>query len=664
MSGEAALSFAITVLANGLWQAALLALAAWLVLRLAKNANATTRHAVLVAALLGSIALPVVTTAFDAATRPPRASAVPAWHEGTGAATARAPQLEPADGAGARTPAMAPAALPGAGIARPRVQLPRAAILVILGLWLSGALLLLIRLAVSLLHLERLKRDALPLPIADRERLERWESIAKGQRDVRLCRSTEISVPIAVGIFDAMILIPERLLADLPADDLDRILLHELAHLRRGDDWVNALERIAEAALFFNPAIRWIVRQLDLEREVACDDWVLERRSEALPYAQCLVKLVEGVAWPHRAVTAPGVFVTRRSISIRIERLLAKQRDVRLRISIAPLAAVSAIALVACVAGSYVSPSLAAALPDTPPTAPLWSALPPPVAPAASARVKLRGGPAQRAQAMPEARAADRAAHAAAAPAAAAPAPHRSMDSAAVVPAPASPGLHSSGAGARRVTVTTQATTSETQHLKHVVESQVAALSAEANATPAPAMTGEDYIAEMASAGYTNLSVDDLIRLKSLGVSAQYVRDMHAAGFGHPSVDEIARLRALGVTPDYAREMRAQFDALSADQVAKMRALGVTPSYVADLKAAGCTGLTADGVSGMRAVGVDAAFVRSLARAGYANLSAEQYARLRAVGVDEEFLRRLAAHGFHGLSLDDLVRLKTSGALE
>src|SRR5260370_41857977 len=97
-----------------------------------------------------------------------------------------------------------------------------------------------------------------------------------------------------------MIMIPDRLLEELPAEDVDRVLLHELAHLRRADDWFNALERVTEALLFFNPAVRWIVRQLDVEREVAYDDWVLERRSEALPYAQCLVNLVQGAAWPHR----------------------------------------------------------------------------------------------------------------------------------------------------------------------------------------------------------------------------------------------------------------------------------------------------------------------------------------------------------------------------
>ncbi len=81
-----------------------------------------------------------------------------------------------------------------------------------------------------------------------------------------------------------MILVPDRLLEELAPDDIDSIVLHELAHLRRGDDWINAVERIAQAALFFSPGILWLVSQLDLEREVACDDWVLQQ-NKALPYA-------------------------------------------------------------------------------------------------------------------------------------------------------------------------------------------------------------------------------------------------------------------------------------------------------------------------------------------------------------------------------------------
>ena len=333
-------------------------------MRAVPGASATTRHAVLVAALVGAIVLPVVTTAAAFVHWAPAqtvATLSPSVALPRGATQHEPPPVSshvklpaqhvPVEAAQAPRPSVVPL--------RPHVTLPALLIAGLAIAWAVCALALVVRLVLSLLYLERLKRDALPLPLEYRARLERWDEAGKGTRDVRLCRSADITVPIAVGIFDAMILLPEHLLEELPPEDLDRVLLHELAHLRRGDDWINAFERVAEAIFFFNPGIRWIVRQLDVEREVACDDWVLGRRTDALPYAQCLVKLVESVAWPHQPMVAPGVFVTRRAISIRIERLLVKQRDVRLRVSLGPLSAVAAVAIAVCLLGAYVAPSIA-----------------------------------------------------------------------------------------------------------------------------------------------------------------------------------------------------------------------------------------------------------------------------------------------------------------
>ncbi len=691
-------TFVLTVLANGLWQAALLAGAAWLVLRIAPGASATTRHAVLVAALIGAIVLPVVTTAAafvrPATTQPATTAAI----EGT-KPIEYVPQQRVAVRAPAhviqRTPSIASATAaletkPAVAPLRPHVTLPPLVVTVLATLWAVCAVALVVRLVLSLLYLERLKRDALPLSIEYRTRLERWDEAGKGTRDVRLCRSPEVTVPIAVGIFDAMILIPERLLEELPAEDLDRVLLHELAHLRRGDDWINALERVAEALFFFNPAIRWIVRQLDVEREVACDDWVLGRRSEALPYAQCLVKLVESIAWPHQPMVAPGVFVTRRSLSIRIERLLAKQRDVRLRISLGPLSAVAAVVVAVCLLGAYVAPSIAASALSannaTNGTTPLVShARDVSRAPAQAASPhKWHSTPAVVAQASPQ------------------PTPVPSTEPAAT-PVPSPGPSHAAGASAAvrsRVAVST-ATKLQTTIVQHETATLPSAIVAQttgeaASSTAAPstvAMSNGDYISEMAEAGYPNLSVDDLIRMKSLGVTPDFVRQMAAAGFTRPTVDQLVQMRALGlspeyvheirkifpnaplsdllsmkavgVTPDYVAELRAAgITPLTAENVRSMRAVGVTRDYIANMRSAGVTGLTGDSLRSMRAVGVDAAYLRELNAAGYSVHDAQTLTQLRAVGVDKAFIDSVHSHGFHNLTIDQLVRLRTSGVLD
>ena len=314
---DAVVRFVVAMLFNGLWEAALLALAAWIALRAMPNANATTRHAVLAAALFASLILPAATAWI--ATVQPSGDVAPASTVGALHSTGNA--RPPAIHASASTPAAAPATPTSVRAPwRPNLTLPRFLAVGLVALWLLGVVVVLARLIASLLYLERLKRDALPVPIEYRARLERWTRTTKGSRPVRLCRSSEIVIPIAVGLFDAMILVPDHLLEELEPKDVDAIVLHELAHLRRADDWINAVERLAQALLFFNPGIIWLVGQLDLEREVACDDWVL-LQDEALPYATCLAKVVETTIWPYRAMSAPGAFVTRRAMSVRIERL-------------------------------------------------------------------------------------------------------------------------------------------------------------------------------------------------------------------------------------------------------------------------------------------------------------------------------------------------------
>jgi len=160
-----------------------------------------------------------------------------------------------------------------------------------------------------------------------------------------------------------MILLPRGLVTSLDPKEIDQIALHELGHLRRNDDWTNALQRIACSFMFFNPAAWFVSRQLDLEREVACDDYVLRTTGAARSYAFCLTRIAEVTSWPQRGVAAPGVFITRRNISIRIERLLRSGRTIGS--SIAPeIAATVAVALVlVSVLLRTMTPSVAYTLP-------------------------------------------------------------------------------------------------------------------------------------------------------------------------------------------------------------------------------------------------------------------------------------------------------------
>jgi len=673
---DSATRFAIAMLLASLWQAPLFALAAWLVLRVQPNANATTRHSVLAAALFASLLLPVATATLATQHRATSASvtgdlalprsAVPYRPAKTSPSIPTATRI-PSNGAGSQL--VVPA------IERASLSIPRWIAFAFVAAWLAGAALVSARLTVSLLHLERLKRDALPLSIEYREGLTRWTAATKGTRNVRLCTSEEIDIPIAVGLFDAMILVPKHLLEELEPAEIDAIVLHELAHLRRSDDWFNAAERFTGALLFFNPAILWLAGQLDLEREVACDDWVLQQ-NDALPYATCLAKVAETAIWPHRPMTAPGAFVTRRGMSIRIERLLAKHRDVRIRTSFGPAGSTVAVLAVLGIVAALVSPSIAysvtAAQPNiaSAPTLTMSRTKTPTaqiprhataLVSATNVHVRPVRAPSHVAAALPHVAAAlphvaVALAHVAVAlPHVAVALPHVIVAAQTVALAHPAGHAHLAARSASSLDSISAANTTRIATNAQLPEARVQTV-AEANAP--------DYADELARVGYTHLTVDQLVSLKSVGVDADFIRELQRDGLGHPSVDELIRIRAVGIDPKYIATMRVRYgESLAIGDIEGMRATGVTPEYGASLSAAGLRNLNADRVQSLRAIGVTPDYVRGLVRAGYPDITVDQVQQLRALNIDGAFVERANAHGFHNLSVDQLIRLKVSGVL-
>ncbi len=356
----------IAILLNGLWQGALIAFLTWVALHIFRNANATTRYAVWSLALLAVLVVPVLTSlsrvSVETASATSSSSTAPVHHVFQQARShVAAVPVKTSNAAAAASSTAAHLSAPTF-----RIRVPEYIAPALFALWLLAALVILIRLVVAFLALERLKHDSLPLSVEYRDSMPRWMNALKGSRDVRICVSDAIEVPIAVGLFDSMVLLPSHLVHSLDPNEIDQISLHELGHLLRGDDWTNAVQRIASALLFFNPAVWFISRQMDVEREVACDDYVLQLTGQVRPYAFCLTKMAEMTAWPHRPMPAPGVFVTRKNISIRIERLLRTGRAIGS--GIAPSVAGSFVAALVAVfiVLRLMTPSIAFTAPATP----------------------------------------------------------------------------------------------------------------------------------------------------------------------------------------------------------------------------------------------------------------------------------------------------------
>jgi beta-lactamase regulating signal transducer with metallopeptidase domain len=239
-------------LLNTIVEGTAIALFAWILLRLRKGQSSSTRFAVWLAALATIAAMPL----FE------------------GSPLHRSVVL--------------------AGIMPSALHLPTAWALEIFSAWALIAGTGLARVALSFLRLRKIRRscsvvDPGSLQASTQKVLQDFGS----SRRVILLKSSHARVPAALGFFEPAIVLPAWSFQELAPAELNAVLLHELAHLQRWDDWTNLAQQILRAIFFFHPAVWLIGRGLSLEREMACDDFVLARTSDSRAYAQCLVSVAE-----------------------------------------------------------------------------------------------------------------------------------------------------------------------------------------------------------------------------------------------------------------------------------------------------------------------------------------------------------------------------------
>ncbi|ULQ54398.1 M56 family metallopeptidase [Flavihumibacter fluvii] len=111
------------------------------------------------------------------------------------------------------------------------------------------------------------------------------------KNSVQLWISDRIDTPMILGWLKPVILLPVTVINQLSPDQLEAILIHELAHIKRNDYFWNMLVALAEVVLYFNPFARWIINEIRVERENSCDDWVLQFPYQPEQYAHALLKL-------------------------------------------------------------------------------------------------------------------------------------------------------------------------------------------------------------------------------------------------------------------------------------------------------------------------------------------------------------------------------------
>ncbi|HYU41937.1 MAG TPA: M56 family metallopeptidase [Vicinamibacteria bacterium] len=471
----------------------------------------------------------------------------------------------------------------------------------IVALWCAGVLVLSIRYLGGWRLVQQMDKSA--RPILDGEvagRLARLLRRMRVSRPVRLLESTMVEVPTVVGWLRPAILLPAATMAGLTAEQLEAILAHELAHVRRYDYLASLLQSAVETILFYHPAVWWVSHRMRVERELCCDDEAVAACGNPIEYARALAGLEALRPAPRLAPAAAGG-----PLFERVARLVAAPSSHGVR------ASRGAAALLGCAA-------LALALMGV-----------------TTLRASVTGGQGEPEPAKRRAPATKQSPEA----------PTAATTTTPGRPSPPRP----SGTDSAPAANGDRAPSTRLVPVERLMEL------AGAGVTP-------DYVDGMAALGYPNLSWDQLIELRRQGVGPEYVRGLAQAGHPHLTPEQLVSLRTQGVSPDFVRGLAAEgLKDLSLSELLELRTQGVSPEYVRNLRAAGYADLSVTDLLAVRSNGVSPEDAMALRAMGYTDLSLGRLVGLRTMGVSAEYVRGLQAQGYKGLSAPMLIGLRSQG---
>jgi beta-lactamase regulating signal transducer with metallopeptidase domain len=570
-------------------------------------------------------------------------------------------------------------------------------------LWFVGVVLLSLRSAGGILLIERLRRKE-STPVTE-ELLALCLGLQRRMgltRMVRYCESLRLDAPAVAGWIRPVVLLPMSVVTGLTEAELEAVIAHELAHIRRYDALVNLFQVGVETLLFYHPAVWWLGKRVRVEREHCCDDEAVALCGSPVAYAHALTHMAESTAAPQLAMA-----INRSPLVARVARLLgahaaAEVRGASLSAGVLCLSAalLAGSALLGSVhhiqAAQMPAPALARKATEAPPA----QGAPVSAAPVAKASQPSESGVRPAAAATPE------------------PSPRLS-------PAPTAKPSPSPSSQASPAPKSWSFAYNVSQNL-NVAVNAISSVQAAAELTQEKAAEAnaakQSYIDSLNAAGLTDLSVDELISLKVQGITADYIRsmkdyiktkdgkldvdeligmkvqgitgdyvkEMKAATGQDVKADELIGLKVQGVTPEYVRQMHELGLKNDCDDIIGMKVQGVTPEYVKEMRAFGLKvdsddiiGMKVQGVTpayvkgfndigvhptsdeliGMKVQGVTPEYFKELKDAGF-KVDVDEVIGAKVQGVTPEFIAKVRSHGFKDLTLDKLIALKETGVFE
>lgn len=528
---------------------------------------------------------------------------------------------------------------------------------VVVEIWFAGVILLSLRAAGGFLVIERMRgKKSSPLSAELSARCMALEKRLGLERLIRYCECTWLEAPVVIGWIRPVVLLPVAALAGLSQEQLDAIIAHELAHIKRLDAFVNLFQMVTETVLFYHPAVWWLSKRIRIERENCCDDVAISISGSPVEYARALTLMEE---W--RTAPAMALALTRSPLAERIMRLLgAKSSQSGTRnpavgssivcLAIALVAANSLLGIVHPANATQSSESAPAISQRTTTSQPK---------PSSQGNVKAKPSPTPAGGEEP-------------------------TRGGSYIDQMKTSGLQNltpdelvslkvQGVtpeyvrGIRQQGFQTTADELVALRVQSVTPEYIRDLRAQGLSLALDQIIGmkvqgitPEYVQQMRAEGL-QVDADRLIGMKVQGATPEYVRDLKALGlkFG---ADEVIAMRVQSVTPEYVRKIQALGLHPSVDQLIAMRVQGVTPEWVGDLSAIGLK-VDADRLISMRVQSISPEYVKGLQAEGL-KLDADELISAKVQGITPEFVEEVRKHGFTHLDLDKLLELKRVGIFE
>jgi beta-lactamase regulating signal transducer with metallopeptidase domain len=515
--------------------------------------------------------------------------------------------------------------------------------MVILMIWSAGFLAVMARLVAGTFKVWRIARRAVPLTE------EYWVKLLKQLAaelrlpgNIRLLKSGQVTMPMTWGVWQPVVLLPKDA-QDWSHECCRIVLLHELAHIKRRDCLTQTLAQLACALYWFNPLVWSAAKRLRLEREVACDDQVLEIGTRATDYASHLVAIAHSFEASAFA-SSMTVGMACSQLESRVVSILnpnIKRRGLnRFRILSASILAVFLVVPLA-----IVQPWVSAAVLSQDPafnndSTAFTNESPEIEKPLDAYLSQVAEAQIQKTVAMI--------------------AGHQEVTN-----------LQLDGNGEKHHLQ--EALALPANLMTEAAEQQKTASNPQANEPSSPVSAEQsqqmklfgitpEFIESVRKMGFDNLSVNQLVQMRVHKIDEEFIKQARAWGFNNATLNQLVQLRVAGVTTDYIETLkRAGFDNLSINKLAALKMHNVTPDFIDEMRRQGFDKLSIDLLLSLKVHNINTAFINEVQSWGYGKLSLNELLQVRIHNVTPNFAQEMKAFGFDNLPFNKLVQLKVRG---